>query len=183
MTFIASKPSSMPCRQALLLMFPFPTRRSPRDPHSKSRRIQSGWRMGQKSANLTPSRHSCLKKLVAAKVEAAKGKAFEIADLRLELKLKQQRLFTAQEQQQHADLLAAAERTGDPPEKKALDAYEQTLLKKLVASYASGSVDAAGRFEALDVSDVRAEVQRKYAANSIFTLEEKNRHTELCWQS
>ena len=120
-----------------------------------------------------------LKKLITAKVEASKGKPFEIADLRLELKLKQQRLFNAKEQEQHANLFAAAERTGDPPEKKALDAYEQTLLKKLVASYASGSVEAAGRFEALDVSDVRAEVQRKYAANSIFTLEEKNRHSEL----
>jgi hypothetical protein len=57
--------------------------------------------------------------------------------LRLELKLKQQRFFTEQEQQQHADLLAAAQRTADPPEKKALDAYEQTL-KKLVAGYAFG---------------------------------------------
>jgi len=120
-----------------------------------------------------------LKKLVAAKAERAKGKAFEIADLRLELKLKRQRLFTEQEQQQHADLLAAAQRTGDPPEKKALDGYEQMLLKKLVAGYASGSVDPGSRFEVLTVEDVRAEVQQRYAANSIFTLEEKNRHTEL----
>jgi len=120
-----------------------------------------------------------LKKLVVAKAERAKGKSFEIADLRLELKLKQQRLFTEPEQQQHADLLAAAQRTGDPPEKKALDAYEQTLLKTLVRGYASGSVDPAGRFEALTVEDVRTEVEQKYAANSLFTLEEKNRHTEL----
>jgi hypothetical protein len=120
-----------------------------------------------------------LKKLVATKAERAKSKAVEIADLRLELKLKQQRLFTEQEQQQHADLLAASQRTADPPEKKALDAYEQMLLKKLVAGYASGSVDPVSRFEALTVEDVRAEVQQKYAANSIFTLEEKNRHTEL----
>ena len=134
---------------------------------------------GSEKRELDAFEEQLLKKLVAAKVEAAKGKPFEIADLRLELKLKQQRLFTEQEQQQHADLLASAERTGDPPEKKALDAYEQTLLKKLVASYASGSIDPAGRFEALGVADVRAEVQRKYAANSIFTLEEKNRHTEL----
>ena len=35
------------------------------------------------------------------------------------------------------------------------------------------------RFEALTVEDVRTEVQQKYAADSIFTLEEKNRHTEL----
>jgi mono/diheme cytochrome c family protein len=120
-----------------------------------------------------------LRKLIAAKAERAKGKAFEIADLRLELKLKPQRLFTEQEQQQHADRLAAAQRTGDPPEKKALDAYEQTLLKKLIGGYSSGSIDPSGRFEALGVGDVRAEVQEKYASNSIFTLEEKNRHTEL----
>jgi Protein of unknown function (DUF1553)/Protein of unknown function (DUF1549)/Planctomycete cytochrome C len=120
-----------------------------------------------------------LKKLVAAKAERARGKAFAVADLRLELKLKPQRLFTEQEQEQHADRLAAAQRTADPPEKQALDAFEQTLLKKLVAGYASGSVDPAGRFDALSVDDVRHEVEQKYAANSIFTLEEKNRHTEL----
>ena len=44
-------------------------------------------------------------------------------------------------------------------------------------------MDPAGRFEALTVTDVRAEVQQKYAANSIFTLEEKNRHTELSGSS
>jgi len=120
-----------------------------------------------------------LRKLVATRSERAKGKAFEVADLRLELKLKRQRLFTEQERQQHAGLQAAAQRTGDPPEKKALDTYEETLLKKLVAGYVSGSLDPAGRFEALGVGDVRAVVQEKYAANSIFSLEEKNRHTEL----
>jgi hypothetical protein len=120
-----------------------------------------------------------LKKLVATKAGRAKGKPFEIADLRLELELKPQRLFTKQEQQQHADLLAAAQRTADPPEKKALDTYEQMLLKKLVAGYGAGTIDSAIRFEALTVDDVRTEVQQKYAANSIFTLEEKNRHTEL----
>jgi hypothetical protein len=52
-------------------------------------------------------------------------------------------------------------------------------MPKLVKAYESGSVDPAKRFEALTVENVRAEAQAKYAGNSIFTPEEKNRYAEL----
>ena len=119
-------------------MFPFRDKalaaRSKQQIEAYSKRLEDG----PEKRELDAFEAHLLKKLVAAKAERAKGKPFEIADLRLELKLKQQRLFTEQEQQQHADLLAAAQRTAILPKRRRLDAYEQTLLKKLVASYASG---------------------------------------------
>ncbi|MGH9631055.1 MAG: DUF1553 domain-containing protein, partial [Bryobacteraceae bacterium] len=119
------------------------------------------------------------KKLIAAKIERAKGKPYSVADLRLEILLKEQRIFSEVEQLKHADLLEDAERTGDPEEKDKLDAYEAQLMEKLRAAYSKGDLDPAKRFEALDATDVRKEATAKYAGNSIFSLEEKNRYAEL----
>ena len=59
-----------------------------RAPSSKSRRIPSALEDGPEKRELDAFEAQLLKKLIAAKAEAGKGEAFEIADLRLELKLK-----------------------------------------------------------------------------------------------
>jgi hypothetical protein len=120
-----------------------------------------------------------LKKLSSVKVERAAGKPYGKADLRLELKLNESRIFTAAEKSKHADLLEASTRTGDPEEQNALDAYERELLPRLIEAYGSGKFDPAVRFQALTVTDVRAEATAKYSGKSIFSVEEKNRHAEL----
>src|SRR5439155_14876459 len=108
-----------------------------------------------KKRELDAFEEELLKKLKAGKTEQAKGKEYTKEDLRLELKLAKQRVFSAGEQQKHADLLEAANRTGDPEEQEALDAREKELMAKLKAEYASGAVDAMERFEALSLELVR----------------------------
>ena len=120
-----------------------------------------------------------LKKLIAGKGERAKGRDFEKADLRLELRLAKPRIFSEAEKDKYADLSEAATRTGDAEEKQALDTYERELLLKLKTAYAKGELDPNERFQSLKVEDVRAEATKKYASDSIFTAEEKARHGEL----
>jgi mono/diheme cytochrome c family protein len=134
---------------------------------------------GPEQKELAVFEDELLKKLRAGRIERAQGKDYTTADLRLELRLKKQRIFTEEEKVRHAQLLESANRTGDLDEKTALDACEEHLMKKLRVAYGAGSIDPSGRFEALDRADVRAEAQAEYAANSIFTLEEKNRYSEL----
>ena len=111
-----------------------------------------------------------LKKLIAVRAERSKStREYTKADLRLELKLPKQRIFTETEQDRHADLKRAAERTGDPEEQQALDECEAQLLAKLKTAYASGKIDPLVRFEALTFADVKNEA----------TDAEKNRHGEL----
>ena len=123
-----------------------------------------------------------LKKLIAEKAARAAGKPYSRRDLLLELKLKKQRIFSEAERAAHAALLEAADRTQDAEEKAALDAFEEPLLKRLSEEYSIGRIDPAARFEALGVEDVRSEAAAKYSGESIFTLEEKNRHAELSGQ-
>ena len=123
-----------------------------------------------------------LGKLRAGKIERAKGKEYTKADLRLELKLKKQRLFSESEKALHAELLEDATRTGDAEEQAALDAFEKPALEKLKAAYAAGQVDPNARFEALTATDVRAEALAAYSGKSIFSLEEKNRYAEMSGQ-
>lgn len=120
-----------------------------------------------------------LQKLIAGKAQQALGKTYTALDLRLELKLDKQRIFSSAEQAKHARLLEDSNRTGDAEEKKALDAYENQLLTKLQAAYASTSIDPAERFKSLTADDVGAEALAKYSGKSIFSPEEKNRYAEL----
>ena len=117
--------------------------------------------------------------MVAARTERAKDKDYAKSDLRLELKLPKQRVFTEAERDRHADLLDAANRTGDPDEKKALDDYETSLLITLKAAYSKGDFDPSVRFQALTKEDVKTETTAKYLGESIFTSEEKARYGEL----
>ena len=147
------------------------------DEHIK--RYEEQLRNGPEKRELDAFEAQLLKKLIAAKAERSHGKPYTKADLRLELKLAKQRIFSEQEKARYQDLQEAADRTQDAEEKAALDAYEAPLLEKLRAAYAGGKIDPAVRFEALKVEDVRAEAAAKYSGQSIFTLEEKNRHAEL----
>jgi hypothetical protein len=120
-----------------------------------------------------------LEKLRSRRMERAKTQAdFKTADLRLEIKLKQQRIFSEAERERYTDLFETATRTGDAEEQQALQLVERPLLERLRKAYASGT-DPLKRFEALTVEDVRAEAAAKYSGKSIFSLDEKNLHTEL----
>jgi hypothetical protein len=123
-----------------------------------------------------------LKKLKAGKLAKSQGKEYTKADLRLEMKLKEQRIFTDAEKARYTELLEDAQRTGDAEEQAALDAVEKPMLEKLTAAYEAGKVDPAVRFEALTKLDVQAEALAKYSGKSIFTQEEKNRYAELSGQ-
>ena len=120
-----------------------------------------------------------LVKLKAAKAEQAKGEELTNKDLRLEIGREGQAVFSKAEQRRHAQLREDADRTRDPEENDALEAYEAELLTKLKDAYVNGLADPLARFEALDVDAVRREVQAKYSADSFFTEEEKDQHTRL----
>jgi hypothetical protein len=134
---------------------------------------------GPEKKELEEFEKQLLKKLIAGRIERAKAQAdFAAADLRLEMKLKEQRIFNEAEREQYNDLLAAATRTGDAEEQQALLAVEKPFLERLKKAYASGT-DPLKRFDALTVEDVRAEALAKYSGKSIFTMEDKNRFAEL----
>lgn len=120
-----------------------------------------------------------LTKLRAGKAARTKDKEYTKSDLRLEMKLKEQRIFTEAERTRYSDLLEAATRTGDPEEQAELDAAEKPLLERLKEAYASGKVDPSVRFESLTAEDVQSEALAKYSGKSIFSPEEKNRYAEL----
>ena len=120
-----------------------------------------------------------LKKLIAGKIAQAQGKPFTKADLRLEMKLANSKVFSEQERDRYNGLLEDANRSQDTEERQPLDAFEVPMLAKLQAAYANGVADPAGRFHALTVDDVKAEAEAKSSGKSIFTVEEKARHGEL----
>lgn len=119
-----------------------------------------------------------LPKLIAARKErAAASKEFKKSDLRLELRLKKQRVFSEAEKEHYLEIREAAERTGDPEEQAPLDALEDRMLVRLQKAYEN--IDPSVRFEALDKDDVRREAMAEYSGKSIFTQEEKARYGEL----
>ena len=69
-----------------------------------------------------------------------KAKPYTKADLRLEMKLAKQRIFTEAERDRHAELLEAANRTQDPEEKTALE-----RTRRRCSSAASGVCERACR--------------------------------------
>ncbi len=116
-----------------------------------------------------------LAKLIARKIEESKKRPLKAGDLRLELRRKDQKLFTEAEISRHAQLLEDAERTQDPEERKALDDFEAMLLKRL-----GGNHDPA-RYQTLTVEDVRLELGPK-GKGEHFTPAERERYRELSSQ-
>jgi hypothetical protein len=145
-------------------------------------RYQARLKDGPEKKELDAFEKVLLKKLIAGKAEKAKGKPFTKADLRLEMRLEKQRIFTEAEKELYTDLLEDALRTNDKEEQESLEKVEKPFLEKLIAAYTTGGVDRAGRFESLGPKEVRDEAMAKYAGNSIFSAEEKNRYAELSGQ-
>jgi hypothetical protein len=145
----------------------------------KLKHYQEQLKNGSEKKELDAFEATLLQKLIAGKAAQAKGQELTKADLRLELKLEKQRIFSASEKERHAELLEDATRTGDAAEKQALEAFEAPLLERLKAAYAKGDIDAEQRFQALTVEDVRTEAAAKYSGKSIFSTGEKARHGEL----
>lgn len=122
-----------------------------------------------------------LAKFIAGKKKAAAGiKKLTVADLRLELRRTDHRVFSVAETRHHADLLEDATRTLDPEERAALDAYEKELMPKLVEAYAKPGFDAAARFDVLNLEEMQREFGN--SKSKIFTTEERNKHRELSEQ-
>jgi hypothetical protein len=115
---------------------------------------------------------SLLSQLIQRKIEDAKGRPVEAQDLRLELRRHDQKLFTPVEVAKHKQLLEDADRTQDPEEKKALDDFEASLLKRL-----EGNRDTA-RFQTLTVKDVEAEFGKK-SVEKDFTAVDREKYREL----
>ncbi|MCC6538765.1 MAG: PSD1 domain-containing protein [Bryobacterales bacterium] len=133
-------------------------------------------RDGPEKVALDQYEKELLPKLIAARRAAAQGKELTREDLRLELR-RETGVFTASERERHADIKEDADRTQDPDEKKILDEHEAGLLVLLKERYARPGVDAAKRFDALTVADVRAEASRQ--SSKIFSEAERDKHTEL----
>jgi mono/diheme cytochrome c family protein len=123
-----------------------------------------------------------LAQLVALRRKESQGKELTNKDLRLELRRKDGQIFNAAEIRLHAQLLEDADRTLDPEERQALDAYEKHLMAKMKEAYAAGKGDPEGRFEAITIDEMRGAVDDQYAGEKPFTDEEIDRHAELTGQ-
>ncbi|HUQ90256.1 MAG TPA: DUF1553 domain-containing protein [Bryobacteraceae bacterium] len=135
---------------------------------AKIRELQARLKDGPEKAELQKFETAMRKWLIEAR-KAAPLKALSKEDLRLEMRRAEKSQFTPAERKKHADLLEDANRTQDPEEKQALDAYEAELLPRLQAH--------PERFDVLTLEDTRAELARR--TSKIFTEEERNRHQEL----
>ena len=131
---------------------------------------------GPEKKALDAQEKELLPKLVAYR-KAHAEKELAVADLRLEIRRADRRIFTEAERRLHAGRKEDADRTQDPEEKQALEAYEAQLMPRLRAAYARPEFDALGRFEVLTVEDARTEATRE--TSKVFTKAELDRHHEL----
>jgi hypothetical protein len=175
----------------------------------KARESQDQAANGPEARELAAYEAGMLQKLIAGRKAAAQGLEYTKEDLRLELRygaaarapaggapspaapgdaepfkskptaMGQPRIFTPDDRQQHADLLEAAQRTGDIEEEEQLKACEVVLMQKLRAGYAKGDIDPSQRFQSLTIEDLRTHLTAKYAGKSIFTTAELDRQAEL----
>ncbi|MBI3682262.1 MAG: DUF1553 domain-containing protein [Acidobacteria bacterium] len=136
---------------------------------AKIKELQGRLKDGPEKIELDTLESAMLKKYIAARKEQSAGKALSKEDLRLELGRGQKSMFTRQERRRHADLLEDANRTQDPEEKQALDAYEAELLKRLEPHIE--------RFDTLKLGDMRAEIGK--TTSKIFPEQEREKHREL----
>jgi len=147
---------------------------------AKLKEIEERIEKGPEKQALEELEKALLPKLIAArKQRAAAAREFTKPDLRMELRLTKQRIFTEAEKDHYLEVRAAADRTGDPEEQAPLDALEDSMLLRLKDAYRSNAVDPALRFDALDKDDVRREAMAEYSGKSIFSQEEKARYGDL----
>ena len=143
----------------------------------KIKAYQEQLKSGPEKKELEALEKAFLQRLKLAKTEAAKTKTLAPEDLRLELRRKNQALFTAAEIERHAGLLEDADRTQDLEFKKQLEANEQELLAKLTAGVANGTTDNVVRYNEITVKDVQADLAK--TNGSAFSEPEKEKHREL----
>ncbi len=124
---------------------------------------------GPEKRELEAFEKDLLERLMAKKAEEAGARELTTEDLRLELRRKDQKLFTPAEKQKHHDLLEDATRTQDLEEKQKLDAFETALLKRLDRS--------TERYQELTVKDLETELAK--STQKIFSEAERERHREL----
>jgi hypothetical protein len=120
-----------------------------------------------------------LEKLISVKTKEAAGRKLDVADLRLELRKSEQKIFTPAEHERQAELLATFNRKGDAEEKEALEAYENVLLEKLRDGYAKNLVDPLARFRQLKAEDVRAVMPVEGAELKYFSKDEAEKWQKL----
>jgi hypothetical protein len=134
------------------------------------KRYQALLKDGPEKVELDRLERDLLPKLVAARKKSALGKAISKEDLRLEMRRGDASLFPRGVREKHASALEEANRTQDPEERAALDAYERDLL-------AHHTELPIARFDSLGVDEVRAEAGKQ--KSTVFTDSERSRHAEL----
>ncbi|MDQ6699144.1 MAG: DUF1549 domain-containing protein, partial [Acidobacteriota bacterium] len=144
---------------------------------AKIKTYEERLKSGPEKKELDALENSLLARLKIAKTEAAQSKTLVPEDLRLELRRRNQTLFTAAEIERHAELLEDSDRTQDLEFKKQLEANERELLAKLTAGVTNGTSDNVARYNELTVKDVQAELAK--TNGSIFSEPEKEKHREL----
>jgi cytochrome c553 len=117
-------------------------------------------------------------KFIEKKTAEAKKTELDVEDLRLEFRRKPQKIFTAEEQAQHAELLEDAQRVNDPEEVQALEDFEKPRLRRLAEAYADHVVDPLSRFEQLTMAEVRKELPSG-DLSKYFSGAEQQRYHEL----
>jgi mono/diheme cytochrome c family protein len=116
---------------------------------------------------------------IPKRIEAAKTKPLAVIDLRLEMRRKDQKVFTAAEVASHQDLLEDAERTQDLEFRKELDAVEGEDLKRLNEAVAKGITDNAARYRELTTADLAAEIVKTKKGTNPFSEEEQKQYQDL----
>ena len=137
---------------------------------AKVKEYEERLKNGPEKRALEELEQQLLKKLIAGRAERARGRELGKEDLRLELRLQPKRIFSVAEQERHADFLADAQRTQDPDENQALEAFEKQLLKKLAAAYARPDIDPLARFQALTAEQVHRTFARYCKDESKITV-------------
>jgi hypothetical protein len=112
-----------------------------------------------------------LPRLIEARTAEGPKRAANAEDLRLEMKQPEQTLFSKAEIARYNKLQEDADRTQDPEERQALDAFRAELLKRM-----EGNHDTA-RYKMLAVDDVRAELGKK--SSKIVPEADRERYREL----
>ncbi len=136
---------------------------------AKIKQYDEQLKSGPEKKELDAYEQSLLARLIEAKTAEGKTRPPNIADLRIELRRKNQALFTPAEVARHAQFLEDADRTQDLAERKKLDALEQAFLARLTPDSA--------RYQELTVNDLHAEIGRP--SQKTFNEADKERHREL----
>jgi hypothetical protein len=157
---------------------PFESPELQRKSEAKIKEYTERLKTGPEKRELAGLEKELRQKLIEKKMAQAHKRELDVEDLRLEFRRKPQKVFTAEEQAQHAELLEDAQRIKDPEQAQALEEFEKPRLQRLAEAYANRVVDPLSRFEQLTMADVRKELPRG-ERSKYFTASEQQRYNEL----